>query len=684
MTVSTSSSSVQLISHTASPLKGTAIIPGDKSISHRALMLGAINVGSTRVHGLLEGEDVLSTAEALRELGASIRKEPGNVWVVEGVGVGGFTESSTVLDMGNSGTSTRLLMGLVATQPITTFFTGDASLRKRPMQRVTGPLERMGARCITRDGGRLPLTVIGSAAPVPISYKLPVPSAQVKSAILLAGLNTPGITEIIETAPTRDHTERMLHHFGVEIETTPLEDGGRRIRLQGQPEISNPDVELVVPADPSSAAFLTVAALIVPGSSITLPNICLNPSRTGLYTTLQEMGADITFTNRRNVAGEEVADIVVKHSKLSGVSVPAERAPSMIDEYPILAIAAACAEGATSMYGLSELRVKESDRLAAIAEGLEACGVEIKANSDSLIVRSKGETPKGGATIKTHMDHRIAMSFLTLGMVSKYPITIDDGRAIDTSFPGFTTLCNELGASIERSVVAVSPAKKTAGQHPLVIAIDGPAASGKGTLARRLADHFQLAYLDTGALYRAVGLRLAYSGQSPENRDAAIEAAKAVTPDDLANPRLRQEHIGQTASIVSAIPEVRDALLDFQRRFAQRPEGVVLDGRDIGTVVCPDAPLKLFITASMEARARRRHKELQGQGIEVVYESVLRELKDRDRRDAERSIAPLKPADDAIHIDTTNMDAEMVLQRVLTFIDEAQFTADKTKAAHTA
>lgn len=431
------------------PLRGSIRPPGDKSISHRALMLGGLAVGETVVHGLLEGEDVLRTAAALRAMGAEIRRDDDGTWRVHGRGVGGLAEPADVLDMGNAGTGSRLLMGVVATHPFTTFFSGDASLRARPMARVTRPLEMMGARFVARDGARLPLAVIGTAEAVPITYKLPVASAQVKSAIILAGLNTRGRTTVIEPEPTRDHTELMLRHFGVEVVVEPSPEGDR-VSVTGQPEITGRTVR--VPGDPSSAAFPIVAALVVPGSEVTVRDVGLNPRRTGLIDTLLEMGADIAIENRRLEAGEPVGDLRVRASTLRGVEVPAGRAPSMIDEYLVLSVAAACAAGRTVMRGLSELRVKESDRLAAIAQGLAACGVKAEIDGDDLTVHGCGGPPPGGATIATRLDHRIAMSFLVMGLAARAPVAIDDAAPIETSFPGFEALMSDLGARLERDV----------------------------------------------------------------------------------------------------------------------------------------------------------------------------------------------------------------------------------------
>ena len=438
-----------LHSAAAAPLTGEISVPGDKSISHRALIFGALAVGESRAAGLLEGEDVLRTAAALRAMGALIDRRAGldgqPVWHIQGVGVGGLAEPDGVLDMGNAGTGARLLMGLVASHDFTSFFTGDASLRRRPMARVTVPLSQMGSRFITRDGGRLPIAVVGAANPMPIEYTLPVASAQVKSAILLAGLNTPGETCVIEPEATRDHTENLLRHFGATVRVEPAARG-RRIVVVGQPELRPQNI--VVPGDPSSAAFAAVAAAIVPGADIVIRNVGINPLRTGLFDTLAEMGARMEWQNRRDEGGEPVADLHIRHSALKGITVPPARAPTMIDEYPILMIAAAFATGDTVIRGAKEMRVKESDRIAVMARGLIAAGISIEELDDGMIVKGNGRPPAGGAKIVTDMDHRIVMSFLVLGMASKAGIDIDDAEMIDTSFPGFAGLMNGLGAKI--------------------------------------------------------------------------------------------------------------------------------------------------------------------------------------------------------------------------------------------
>ncbi len=428
-------------------LTGAINVPGDKSISHRALMIGASAVGRTTIDGLLESEDVLATLAALRAMGIPITRGEDGIWSVDGRGTGGLCEPAAALDLANSGTGARLLMGLVSSQPITVMFTGDASLSGRPMSRVITPLTQMGASFRARDGDRLPLTVTGAAEPLPIVYESPVASAQVKSAILLAGLNTPGETSVVEAASTRDHSEHMLRHFGAAVVTTESDDGGPRTTLTGQPELAARD--LSVPADPSSAAFPAVAALITDDSQITMAGIGVNPLRTGLYQTLVEMGADIDFNNERIVAGEPVADLVVRSSRLRGIDVPRRRAPSMIDEYPVLAAAAACAHGTTTFHGIAELRVKESDRAAAIAAGLAACGVAVDIGDDTLVIEGAGGPPAGDARVESRLDHRIAMAFLVLGLATRAPVTIDDARPIATSYPGFVAQMRALGARID-------------------------------------------------------------------------------------------------------------------------------------------------------------------------------------------------------------------------------------------
>jgi 3-phosphoshikimate 1-carboxyvinyltransferase len=433
-----------LEARSSGPLSGKVRVPGDKSISHRALILGALTVGRTRISGLLEGEDVLNTAKSMRTLGAKVERSGDFAWVVHGVGVAGFAQPQGPLDFGNSGTGCRLVMGAVAGCPISAVFDGDASLRSRPMRRVLDPLELMGAKVgVSEQGGRLPLTLNGARDPVPIVYRTPVASAQIKSAVLLAGLAAPGVTTVIEQEASRDHTELMLRHFGAEIVSTPEGAHGRRIALTGQAELHGADV--VVPADPSSAAFPIVAALIVEGSDIVLSDVMTNPLRTGLFKTLREMGASIEESETRGDAGEPMARLRVRASKLRGVEVPPERAPSMIDEYLVLAVAASLAEGTTVMRGLKELRVKESDRLAATADMLRVNGVKVEIAGDDLVVEGRGHVP-GGGLVSTHMDHRIAMSALVMGLAADKPVKVDDTAFIATSFPDFIPMMRSLGA----------------------------------------------------------------------------------------------------------------------------------------------------------------------------------------------------------------------------------------------
>lgn len=430
------------------PLRGEAHVPGDKSISHRSMILGALSIGRTHVTGLLEGTDVLDTAKAMQAFGATVERIGDGEWLIDGVGVGGFSEPEDVIDCGNAGTGVRLIMGAAATSDITVTYTGDGSLRSRPMGRITDPLALFGVTAHGRTGGRLPMTLVGTSNSTTVTYTTPMPSAQVKSAVLLAGLNVAGETVVIEKEATRDHTERMLAGFGADI-TTEITDEGRVITLQGKPTLKGQ--EIIVPRDPSSAAFPVAAALLAEGSEVLVPNIGQNPTRNGLFSTLVEMGADITFENERIEGGEPVADLRVKYGPLKGVTVPPERAASMIDEYPILSVLAATADGDTVMLGVKELRVKESDRIDAMARGLEANGVSIEETEDTFTIHGMGQgNVPGGGTCKTHLDHRIAMSFMCLGMAANDPVQIDDAGAIETSFPIFVPLMETLGASFQK------------------------------------------------------------------------------------------------------------------------------------------------------------------------------------------------------------------------------------------
>ena len=440
---------IPMLSTRVTNLRGDAKVPGDKSISHRSLILGALSIGKTKIHGLLEGQDVIDTAEAMRSFGALVEKHKNGDWTVEGFGVGGFAEPEKVIDCGNSGTGVRLIMGAMSTTNITTTFTGDASLNKRPMARVTEPLNLFGAKTFSRRNGKLPITVVGSAAPIPVTYKTPVASAQIKSAILFAGLNSPGITTVIEKEKTRDHTERMLQGFGAKIHSEQTSEGNI-IKLEGYPELKAQEIR--VPRDPSSAAFPVCAALITEGSDVRVPNIGLNPTRSGLFATLKEMNANITFENRSSQGGEPVADIRANFSPdLRGIDVPPERAASMIDEYPILSVVAAFAKGKTMMRDVHELRVKESDRIDAMAKGLKSNGLKIEEGEDWWSVEGREiDGVVGGGLCETFLDHRIAMSFLVMGMASKRALTIDDSSPITTSFPSFESLMTQIGANFQK------------------------------------------------------------------------------------------------------------------------------------------------------------------------------------------------------------------------------------------
>lgn len=439
--------SLSLISHHATGLSGSFDVPGDKSISHRSMILSALAIGQTRVSGLLEGDDVMATKQAMIDCGASITKQ-GDDYIIDGVGMGGLTNPENPLDLGNAGTGVRLLMGLIAGQSMTATFVGDASLSKRPMRRITDPLAEMGAQITTNDG-LLPVTVTGLEVPLAISYRPKVASAQIKSAILLAGLRARGNTIVTEPHISRDHTEAMLRHFGVTVTQSIEDDGSHVVTMTGGTDLIAKDI--IVPRDPSSAAFVMVAALLTPGSDVLLPAIGMNPQRTGLITTLIEMGGNITLSNQRLEGGEDVADIRVKSSQLHGIDVPAMRAASMIDEYPILSVAASRATGTTMMTGVAELRVKETDRIAVMAEGLKRCGVQVEEGDDFMSVTGAEAPPAGGAVINSQHDHRIGMSFLVLGMISQAPIQVDDVETINTSFPGFADKMNAIGAHIEKA-----------------------------------------------------------------------------------------------------------------------------------------------------------------------------------------------------------------------------------------
>ena len=640
-----------LTARRAGALTGRLRVPGDKSISHRALILGALAVGRTRISGLLEGEDVINTSRAMAALGARVERVRDDaddmIWEVFGVGVGGFRAPAAALDFGNSGTGCRLVMGAVAGCPITATFDGDASLRRRPMNRILDPVALIGARAVAMaDGGRLPVTLAGARDPIPIVYRTPVASAQIKSAVLLAALAAPGATTVIESEASRDHTELMLRHFGADVVAVPDGPHGRKITLVGQPELAAASV--TVPADPSSAAFPMVAALVAPGSDVVFTGVMTNPLRTGLITTLREMGADIEALETRTDAGEPMADFRVRASSLRGVEVPASRAPSMIDEYPVLAVVAAYAEGITVMRGLKELRVKESDRLATALPSVAAC--QRRRGRDR---GRRSDRPRQGkcARRRARRDPH--------GPPDR-DVGAGDGGRRQASDPGRRCGVHRHQLPGVRRHDAV-PGRRSL----MIIAIDGPAASGKGTLGKRLAAHYGLRHLDTGLLYRAVAKAVIDAGHRVDDALRAEAAARSLDPATFDEAALKGQVIGEAASVVSAIPEVRAALFGFQQDFAAAPPGAVLDGRDIGTVICPHADVKIFVTASPQERARRRTLEFRRAGATLDEAEILADILRRDARDTQRAVAPLRPAADAHELDTTTLDIAGVLQAAI-------------------
>ena len=642
---------------------GKVTVPGDKSISHRALMLAAIAEGQTRIRGFLNGEDCLATLAALKDLGVTIEQLSDTELIVEGRGSAGLQPPSAPLDMGNSGTAMRLFAGLLAGQPFSSKLVGDDSLSQRPMNRVIKPLMEMGAKIDTADGWP-PLEIRGGRSLSGISYRLPVASAQVKSALLLAGLYAEGEMSIIEPAITRDHTERMLRSMGAAMSAgeTQLVIPGKQV-LQG--------TEIEVPADLSSAAFIILAALVAPGCEVEITNVGVNPTRTGAIDILRDMGADIGLDNVRLFGEEPVADITVRSSELTGIEVDPARVSLAIDEFPMLFVAAACARGKTTFTGLAELRIKESDRISVMAEGLRQLGATVDETDDGAAVH--GATLAGGR-VRSHGDHRVAMAFAVAGTAAIGPVRIDDTDAVATSFPGFVDCLRSLGISIaehrEESAIA---------SEVPVIAIDGPSGSGKGTIARRVARALKWHLLDSGALYRLVAVAADRKGETDASEEslAAIAAELEVRfdTDDAGDERvwlgnsdvsteLRTEECGRLASHVAALPKVREALLGVQKGFREAP-GLVADGRDMGTTVFPDAVLKVFLTASPGERAKRRHKQLKDKGIDVSLPALSRDIEDRDRRDSERSVAPLRPAEDARLLDSSKLTIDEVTQTVL-------------------
>jgi len=644
-----------LISRPSFSLSGIISAPGDKSVSHRALILGALAQGTTLINGLLEGHDVLATAAAMQALGANVQQMGPGQWQVTGVPANERLSPKKPIDFGNAGTGVRLCMGLVAGQSITANFIGDESLSRRPMGRVLEPLMKMGATTSSHNGC-LPVTIQGCSQPLPTHHTLPVASAQVKSAILLAALNCDGTTIVDEPGPSRDHTENMLQAFGAELDSQPMVNGGRRITLHGPVKLQAQNV--TVPGDPSSAAFAVIAALIVPGSDVTITNVMMNPTRNGLIETLQQAGYDIRLSNTRQSGGETLANIRVLAGCKVPLCPPPARAVTMIDEYPVLMVLAAFAHGTSRFDGIGELRVKESDRIEKMAELLQQNRVKVRTGDTWMEVDGRGTVfgpaniPKVTMPFAVDGDHRIAMSALVLGLGGFLSVAIDDADVISTSYPNFLDDMAKLGADIRRN-----------SQHTgLVIAVDGPLASGKGTLARRLAEHLDLPYLDTGLLYRATARAALDAKLNFDEDDKLAQLARDLTLPIPDIDDLRSAEIGAAASKVAAKPKVRAALLELQQTFAAQPSGAVLDGRDIGTVVCPNADVKLWVTASEHLRAKRRQLELTQNGKPITFDEMLAQLRERDARDGARSDAPMQQAENAYLIDTSNLSIDAALQ----------------------
>lgn len=641
-------------------LSGTLRVPGDKSISHRAVMLGAIADGVTEVSGFLEGDDALATLAAMRQLGVRIEGPVDGFLRIWGLGLGGLQAPAAPLDLGNSGTSMRLFAGLLAGQAFSSELHGDASLMRRPMRRVTEPLRAMGAEIQTTGDGTAPLHISPVGGLAGIEYVMPVASAQVKSALLLAGLYATGTTRIFEPAVTRDHTERMLTALGC-----PVENNNGWVEISGPATLKA--AALKIPADISSAAFFLVGASIASGSELVLKDVGLNPSRIGVIEILQRMGADIQIEPNPMSDGEPTAQLTVRSAPLRGIEIPLELVPLAIDEFPAIFIAAACAQGETVLRGAEELRVKESDRIAVMADGLSALGIDVEPHPDGI--RITGGAFSGGQ-VNAQGDHRIAMSFAMAGLVASGPIYIDGCSEVDTSFPGFVELARAAGLRI------------TDNDAFPIVTIDGPGGAGKGTVAKAIAAALGWHFLDSGAIYRLLAHRVQTTGVTLDQTEVLVELATqmdiefptqgqfagcAFLAGEDVTDAIRHESCGQLASELAAQPAVRAALLKRQQDFA-RPPGLVADGRDMGTVVFVDATVKFFLTASVEERARRRHKQLMQKGISANLADLLEEMKLRDARDRERTVAPLVPAENAITVDSTDLSVDAVIAKVLDMV----------------
>lgn len=656
---------VEFHAQSTTTMQGAGRVPGDKSISHRSIMMGSIAEGVTEVTGFLEGEDAISTMNAFRALGVHIEGPRQGRVTIYGVGLHGLKKPRVALDCGNSGTSMRLISGLLAGQAFDSELEGDSSLSKRPMKRVIDPLSLMGVNIQAHEGGRPPLKVQGNPKLKAIAYTLPMASAQVKSSVLLAGLYADGVTEVTEPAVTRDHTERMLRGFGVQVDVQ-----GSTVRLKGGQTLQATNID--VPSDISSAAFFMVAASICEQADITLKHVGLNPTRTGVIDILKLMGANIELSNHAEVGGEPVADVRVRSAQLKGIEIPEHLVPLAIDEFPVLFVAAANAVGTTVLTGAEELRVKESDRIAVMAEGLQACGVDAQPTADGMIIQGLGQQQglRYQATeIDSQGDHRIAMSFTVAAIRSKGLMKIKGAQTVDTSFPGFVALCRSLGMQVQS--VSVSQVGL-----PPVIAIDGPTASGKGTVAGLVAEKLGFQYLDSGAIYRVLAVAVAQQGLNPDQAEQLTAITQLawrlpvtfqqglvrLNGEDV-SAAIRTEQAGEMASRLAVIPEVRQALLQRQRDF-RTGQGLVADGRDMGSVVFPDAALKVFLTASAEVRAQRRVAQIESRGLKADYQQIFSDLQARDARDTQRTVAPLKPCEDSKVLDCSNLGVQQVVDQI--------------------